>query len=136
VLAVALAIGSLSSVAGAAEGPEESEQAQKRPAGHHCWYRGVAESGPDHWHGSGWYWCGARLNSERRGPSSERREPSEHRETRSKRHQRPQPHVSAPNVSKRPQPARRARHRYGAKAPVTGYPQYYYPTQQYYTYPR
>jgi hypothetical protein len=64
-LAAALAVGSLLSVAGAAnatiaatgvntavESLTVVDQVQFVYGGHrHCWY-------PDGWHGPGWYWCG------------------------------------------------------------------------------
>lgn len=68
-IAVALAAGSILSIAGtanagtiattnlgaAAEGLSAVEQVQFVFGGHrHCWY-------PDGWHGPGWYWCGYRL---------------------------------------------------------------------------
>jgi hypothetical protein len=72
-LAVALAVGSLLSIASTANGvnsaPDRLTATDRvqdragghRPPGHHCWYRGVSKFGPDHWHGPGWYWCGYRL---------------------------------------------------------------------------
>jgi hypothetical protein len=67
-LAVALAVGSLSSIASTANAGMVAgdvstavdrltlvEQVQFVFGGHkHCWY-------PDGWHGPGWYWCGYRL---------------------------------------------------------------------------
>jgi hypothetical protein len=78
-LAVGLAVSSLLSIASTANATLASngvnlvsdrvtaaDQAQdrhggRRPPGHHCWYRGASKSGPDRWHGPGWYWCGYRL---------------------------------------------------------------------------
>jgi hypothetical protein len=78
-VAVALAVGSSLSIAGianstiAATGVSSApdrltavDQPQDRygghrPPGHFCWYRGVSKSGPNRWHGPGWYWCGYRL---------------------------------------------------------------------------
>lgn len=148
-LAAALTVGSLSSIASAASGPpavfgEESDEApQSRPAGHHCWYRGIAKSGPNHWHGSGWYWCGQRLReSDRREPPAERREPpSERREAPhvTERHDRhpAERHQAERHQAERHRSAHPPRHWRAPASPQTPghYPGYYYPSQQYY-YPR
>lgn len=63
---VTLTVGTLSIASTANTSIAATDEAQDRygghrPPGHHCWYRGASKSGPDHWHGPGWYWCGYRL---------------------------------------------------------------------------
>jgi hypothetical protein len=78
-LAVTLVVGSVLSIASTGNGtaaatglntaldrPTAVDQAQHRhgghrPPAHYCWYRGASKSGPNRWHGPGWYWCGYRL---------------------------------------------------------------------------
>ena len=104
--AIALAVCSLSSVAGALAATDEERSERARPPGYRCWYRGNIKTTPDAWHGTGWYWCGPRTHRGHPAEPEETPDASEHHETphETERHEAPhetERHREAPRETER-----------------------------------